>query len=204
MMSINKTIDFYNNNADEFIEGTYSVDMTKIQDVFLSYIIKGKDILDLGCGSGRDSKVFIDRGYNVTSVDGSIEICKRAAKFLNKEVINLKFEDINFKNKFDGIWACASLLHVQKSDLSNMFNKIIVALKENGVLYVSFKYGDFEGERNGRYFIDMNEDILRQFISRFKNIRIDNMWITGDVRNERQEEKWLNAIIIKDSLQKNI
>ncbi len=197
MNYINKTIDYYNENSDEFIKNTYNVDMSKCQSVFLSYLNKNDCILDLGCGSGRDSKIFLNKGYRVTSVDGSFELCKKAEKFIGKEVLNLKFQDIDFENKFHGIWACASLVHINKEDLRDIFNRIILALKENGVLYISFKYGEFEGFRNGRYFIDINEKLLRDITKDFKNLLIDKTWITSDVRKNREEEKWLNAILIK-------
>lgn len=194
---VNKTIEYYNENAEEFVKGTCNADMSENQNIFLNYLNKEDYILDLGCGSGRDSKVFIDKGYNVTAIDGSLELCKKAASFIRQKVLNLKFNDIDFENKFNGIWACASLVHVDKEDFKNIFNKITLALKENGVFYVSFKYGEFEGLRNGRYFLDINEEILENITKEFNDLLIDKTWITSDVRKNRDEEKWFNAILIK-------
>lgn len=195
-----RTLDFYNKNAISFIKQTLQVDMSHLHDIFLSYLDQDASILDLGCGSGRDSKVFLEKGYDVTSVDGSNEICMFTSRFLGRQVLNLQFKDIGFVEKFNGIWACASLLHVEKKDLKVVFEKIIKSMKAEGVLYISFKYGDYDSERNGRYFIDFNEKTLKYFISSLNNVMIDKLWVTCDARKDRQDEKWINAIVIKRSV----
>jgi hypothetical protein len=96
---------------------------------------------------------------------------------------------------FDGIWACASLLHIPTYEMVNVLNKCYNALKENGVMYCSFKLGEFEGERNGRFFTDLIEERFRQFVSK-TNFNILEVSITEDVRTDR-DEKWLNVIIKK-------
>ena len=140
---IKETLEYYDNNIDSYKE-MWLNDFTKnynfeMPDIFLSYLNKNSSILDLGCGTGRDSKYFIDKGYEVTSIDGSYEMCKLAETLLNKEVEQINFLDINYTNEFDGIFACASLLHLSNQDLLIVLKKISNALKKEGILYTCFK-----------------------------------------------------------------
>ena len=191
------TIDYYNKNAQDFISGTLSVDFTSIQNTFLNLLPAGATILDFGCGSGRDAKYFLDHGYHVAAVDGSAELCKSASEYTGIPVKQMLFEDLDEVEMYDGIWACASILHVKKAELPGILRKISAATKSNGIIYVSFKYGDFEGERNGRYFTDMTEDSMAQLLEMIPELRIEKQWITGDVRDGRGEERWLNMILRK-------
>ena len=101
-----------------------------------------RKILDLGCGSGRDSMYFIEEGFDVTAVDGSEALCELAKIEIGQEVQNIRFEELEFDNVFDGVCACASLLHVSKNDIEDVLNKLYDSLKKNGILYASFKYGE--------------------------------------------------------------
>ena len=150
-----ETIDYYNQKADEFFESTVNADMGAQYSLFEKYLYKGSRILDCGCGSGRDSKHFIEKGFDVCAIDGSEELCKRASELTGLEVQNILFQNINFTDEFDGVWACASLLHVAREELPAVMAKIKTALVSKGIMYVSFKYGDFSGKRNGRFFTDM-------------------------------------------------
>lgn len=107
------------------------------------------------------------------------------------------FEELEESEKYDGIWACSSILHLNKSALKDVLKKMSIALKENGVIYTSFKYGDFEGERNGRYFTDFTLEVFKEYIREVPELQIEDYWITGDVRPGRSEEKWLNLILRK-------
>ena len=191
------TIYYYNTNAQDFINGTLSVDFSSIQNTFLNLLPVGAAILDFGCGSGRDTKYFLDHGYQVTAVDGSAELCKAASEYTGISVKQMLFEDLDEVEKYDGIWACASILHVKKAELPGILRKMSAATKLNGIIYVSFKYGDFEGERNGRYFTDMTEDSMAQLLEMIPELRIEKQWITGDVRADRGDERWLNMILRK-------
>ena len=192
----NKTIDYYNKNADSFIQGTVSVDFKETQDKFLK-LLTGKKVLDFGCGSGRDTKYFLESGFDVTATDGSEELCKSASTYTGIQVKHMLFQDLNEADCYDGIWACSSILHLSKDELRIVINKMSRALKPNGIIYTSFKYGNFEGERNGRFFTDFTLDVFEDFISEVKDIVIEEYWITGDVRPGREEEKWLNLILRK-------
>ena len=194
------TIDYYNQNAKNFIENTQNVDMHLAQDKFLLLLDSQSSILDFGCGSGRDTKYFLEKGYHVTATDGSAELCKLASAFTGIEVKEMLFQELDDINKYDGIWACSSILHLPKKELFPVLRKMCIALKSAGVIYSSFKYGDFEGERNGRYFTDFTEDTFRDFIKDIPELTIEDHWITSDVRPGRGNEKWLNLIIRKSDI----
>lgn len=123
-----------------------------------------------------------------------------ASKYTGIKVKQMLFEELNDQNIYDGIWACASILHLSKSDLFLVFHKMNKALKENGIIYTSFKYGEFEGERNGRYFTDFTEDSLKEFILQIPQLQIKEIWTTGDVREGRGDERWLNILICKGKI----
>ena len=191
------TIDHYNRNAQNFIDGTVSVDFTQIQNIFLELLPKDARILDFGCGSGRDTKYFLDRGYQVDAMDGSVELCRVASEYTGIHVKHMFFQELTEVEKYDGIWACASILHVKKAELPDIIRKMSLATKENGIIYVSFKYGDYEGERNGRYFTDMTEISMKELLDDFPELEVEKQWITGDVRAGRGDERWLNMILRK-------
>ena len=194
---MDKTIEYYNQNADMFAQGTRLVDFTVVQERFRKMLPVGSRILDFGCGSGRDTKYFLEKGYRVEATDGSAELCKLASAFTGIEVKEMLFQDLDARSKYEGIWACSSILHLSKRELLPVIRKMCDALKDNGVIYTSFKYGDFEGERNGRYFTDFTEDTFDKFIKVIQELAIEEEWITSDVRPGRGEEKWLNLILRK-------
>ena len=194
MNTTDLTLEYYNKKADSLVDGTRDVDFSALQNEFASYIKKGGLILDLGCGSGRDSKAFIEMGYEVVAVDGSQEICKRASEYIGQSVICSTFQEFNPAGKFDGIWACASILHLPKAELEEVMLRISTALKAGGVLYSSFKYGTFEGIRNGRYFTDFTEETLKEFMAGIPSLQAFDVWVTGDVRTGREEERWINML----------
>ena len=99
------TIDFYNLNAENFIENTQNVDMHLAQDKFLQLLNDGAAILDFGCGSGRDTKYFLEKGYLVTATDGSVELCRLASVFTGIEVKEMLFQELDDMDAYDGIWA---------------------------------------------------------------------------------------------------
>ena len=192
-----KTIEYYNENVDKFVNDTQDVVFCATQDLFLSYLNEGDSILDLGCGSGRDTKYFLSKGYKVDATDGSEEICKVASDYTGINVKCLLFNELDEIDKYDGIWACASILHLDRDDLIDVFHRIARALKDNGILYTSFKYSEFEGMRNGRYFTDFTIESFNEFQTNIPEFIIEKKWITRDVRAGREDEKWLNLIMRK-------
>ena len=187
-------MNYYNKHAKEYIDNTKNVDMKEYYDIFESYIDSNAKILDVGFGSGRDSLYFNNKGYNVYSIDNVKEFCDHAKSIGLDNVYCISIEDINYINEFDAIWACASLLHIELNKLEYVFNKCYKALKNNGVMYVSFKYGTFEGFIDDRYFTYLNEDSFNNIIKN-TNFKIDKILIKEDLLN--RDIKWLNIILKK-------
>lgn len=197
---MNGTLYYYNKNALSFVEGTKDVDFKSIQDKFITRLPKGASVLDFGCGSGRDTKYFLERGFQVTATDGSEELCKLASEYTGIPVKQMLFLELDEVDAYDGIWACSSILHCSYDDLVVVMQKISAALKNNGVLYTSFKYGTFSGERNGRFFTDMTEETFKELLRKCPELEIEDLTITTDVRPGRGEERWLNLILRKQAL----
>ncbi len=189
-----QTLDYYNENAAAFITGTASADIAETRDRFARYLPPGALILDFGCGSGRDTKAFLASGFRADATDGSEEICREASTFTGIDVQHLLFQDLDAVDRYDGIWACASILHLPKHELGSVMQKIAQALKPGGILYTSFKYGSFEGLRSGRYFTDFTEETLETFMAQFPALRTIERWLTQDVRPGREEERWINIL----------
>lgn len=190
-----KTLNYYNQNAQSFSDSTLHVDMSALYAEFLPLIPKHGHILDAGCGSARDAMYFKQQGFTVSAFDASPDLAKLASNYLQQAVEVKTFQQLNCTNKYDGIWCCASLLHVPKVELLQVFLKLQNALKPNGVLYVSFKYGTQERVHNGREFTDLNEDGLTALITHHTELKILKQWQSVDQRPERESEVWLNALI---------
>ena len=194
---MNKTLDYYNKNAEKYVESTVNVEFSMTQDRFLKHLKKGVKILDFGCGSGRDTRYFLEKGFQVEAIDGSEELCKIAQEYTGIPVKNMLFSDLNEVEKYDGVWACSSILHLPKTELKDVFELMKKALKNGGYLYTSFKYGDFEGVAHGRHFTYFTEDEFHLFLKKIEGLSIVEEWITSDVRPGRGNERWLNLIIRK-------
>ena len=195
---MNQTLNYYAENAADFAASTVNVDFSATQERFLSMLHPMAAILDFGCGSGRDTKAFLERGYRVTAVDGSPELCTLASAYTGIPVRQMLFAKLDDVEVYDGIWACASILHVPSAELPDSFRRMITALKPGGIIYTSFKYGTYEGERNGRLFTDFTEETFAAFLKQFPELTIEDQWISADVRPGRSNEKWLNVILCKD------
>ena len=191
------TISYYDSNAISYAHSTVNVDLSELYDRFLPLIKKNGHILDAGCGSGRDSKYFIEKGHKVTAFDGSAEMCKIASSYIGQEVKHIRFEDFKEINKYDGIWACSSILHLEKNTLKEVLHNLSRALKDDGYIYASFKVGDEECFIGDRYFSNFTKESFSCFLNEIKNLAIHDVWITNDKRKIRCEELWLNTILKK-------
>ena len=184
------TLDFYNRNADDYVAQSLKVDISYQYPDFEACLEPGARILDLGCGGGRDSKHFLDQGFDVVSVDGSPGMCRCAEALLGRPVRCLLFSDLDYVEEFDGIWACASLLHVPKDKFDGVMRKVERALKPQGVLYASFKYGEGERSVDGRYFSYYSE----QDLDSLSRLSLIQYWISEDDRPEHAGEMWLRTL----------
>ncbi|EHH3080867.1 class I SAM-dependent methyltransferase [Vibrio vulnificus] len=194
---MNITDQYYTENAQSFFESTVSVDVQKLYDQFLPHLDPNSAILDAGCGSGRDAKHFKALGFRVTAFDANQALVELASRHLEQHVIHAKFDTFRAEpNSFDGIWACASLLHVPDKELGATFLTLSQLLRPQGLFYCSFKYGQAAQVRNRRFFTDMDEHKLHATLTT-SPLTIKQTWVTSDVRPGRGSEQWLNAILIR-------
>lgn len=187
---------YYNTHADKFIEDTVNVDMSSLHQRFHSYLPKGARVLDAGCGSGRDAFAFMEMGYSVDAFDASLEMVKYASQLTGLPIKHQVFEELKDVELYDGIWCCASLLHVPRNNLLDVMQVIANALKDKGVWYLSFKYGNEEREKDGRHFTDITEASLNELVSKLNGVKIMEMWVDVDQRPDNTVQ-WLNALLCK-------
>ena len=194
MADNNGTLNWYKENASDFISRTTDVDMTDHYGAFLEHIPEGGRIMDLGCGAGSASLFFTRAGYRVLAVDGCRELCEFTHRRVGCPVRNVRFDELDYEDSFDGVFACASLLHVRKADLPCVLRLVRRALTGEGVLYASFKYGDTERDKNGRFFSDFTEASLRALLDETGGLQITDLWTADDVRPDRAGERWINVL----------
>ncbi len=192
------TIAYYNTNAKSFYDRTIGTDMPPMYVKFLNLLPNKAHILDAGCGVGRDSKFFLKLGHDITAFDASIEMVKFSTKELGKQTLQLRFQDLNFKEMFDGVWANASLLHVPYQETKDIYTRIYNALKPGGIFYGSYKYGEGHMSVKGREFYNMNETTILPYIKGL--FEIIEICQTEDTRSQvapSPDKAWLNFIVRK-------
>ena len=191
---MNITDQYYHSNSQLFFDSTVNADVSSLYERFIRFIPAGGRILDLGCGSGRDTKAFLSMGYFVDAIDGSSDLCKLASEYTGIAVKCMDFMELSAIEEYDAIWACASLLHAPSDSLPIILSKMYDALKPTGIMYISFKYGEYEGERDGRYFTDMTSDSFLSLLAQVPSLVVVEEWYSEDVRPEKSI-KWYNVIV---------
>ena len=189
----NRTIDYYNDNADEYFNSVISADMTENYTRFLQYVPKGASIVDLGCGSGRDLKYFKDNGYEAEGLDASEKLCILAREYSGCPVLCTDFLSWKTERRYDAFWANASLLHLTGKDIITFFAHKTKYLADNGIFYMSLKTGIPQGDDpKGRYFTPFSEELLEQLLKASKLELIDR-WSNSDALG-RSDTKWMSVI----------
>lgn len=191
------TVAFYDANAEDFQERTMGLDMEALYAPFLERLEPGARILDAGCGPGRDVRAFAKRGYDVVGMDASGEMVRLARENTGQEIHHLRFEEIDWFETFDGVWACASLLHVPAEELTRVFRRLAASLQPGGILYVSFKYSDGERHDSERLFTNLSEAELARVVTAVSGIELVQTWRTQDLRPVQSREAWLNALLAR-------
>lgn len=191
------SIDYYNRYAVPYFEETAELDMEEIIRPFIELLPENAEVLDLGCGSGRDTVTLVENGFYVTAMDGSEEMCKLAEVHTDQDVLNMTYEEMDFDNVFDGIWACASLVHLTEDEMKSVMKKLLCALQKGGVLYFSVHKGERDGMYNGRYFRDYTKRELLTLLEQFEELELLNIWTTQDVRSGKADGQWLNVLVRK-------
>ena len=191
------SIDYYNRYAVPYYEETVDVSMEEVMKPFVELLPENAEVLDLGCGSGRDTIALGEKGFYVTPMDGSEEMCKLAEVNTDEEVLQMTFEEMDFDDVFDGIWACASLVHLTEDEMEEILGKLVQALKMDGILYFLVHKGDRDGIYNGRYFRDYTRKELYGLMEKFSELELIDIWTTQDVRPGKTDKMWLNVLARK-------
>lgn len=191
------SIDYYDRYAVPYYEETVELGMEEQLQKFVELLPESADVLDLGCGSGRDTVFLEEEGCVVTAIDGSEKMCELASIHTGKDVLHLRVEDMEFDDVFHGIWACAVLGHFTPDEVKSVMQKILNALKDDGILYFSVRKGDRNGKYNGRYFYDYDRDELNRLLDAFPNINVLDIWKTNDNRAD-SGARWFNVLLRKE------
>ena len=191
-------VDFYDRHADEYCRSTVALDMSNVYERFLNELAPGAHILDAGCGSGRDTNAFLERGYFVTAFNGSPQMAQFASLHTGQKCRVLRFQEMEFRQEFEGVWACASLLHVPKSEMEDVLRRLVRALKPDGIVYFSFIEG--EGERvssDGRLYNSYTAESLRGLLGGISAVQELACWKSDEIRSPAQRAPWLNFLFKK-------
>jgi SAM-dependent methyltransferase len=191
-----RTVAWYDRHAASFTADTERADVAELRTRFLRYLPDGGRILDVGCGVGRDALAFCQAGYSTVAFDASERMVELARDRLPAScpVLRMRFDEMAWRAEFDGVWACASLLHVPAAELPDVARRIVEALRPGGVWYASFKQGTGERRSGGRMFLNHTEESLAAAMAELP-VDILETWTTIDVRSGRAGEFWTNGLV---------
>jgi cyclopropane fatty-acyl-phospholipid synthase-like methyltransferase len=192
------SIQFYEDNAEDFFRRSVDADMAEGWAAFGALVKPGGRVLDAGCGSGRDTLALAKQGFRITPIEASPKLAALASAHTGLPVTVMTFDQVGWRDTFDGIWACASLLHVPRADLPAAMRRLRDALVPGGVWWMSFKYGDEERQASGRHFTDLDEAGARALIDETGGLTLLSMEVTGDARADRAGERWLSVLCRRD------
>lgn len=193
----NTTIEYFDEKAEKHFHDAFTITARDNQDLFLSRLAPGSLILDFGCGSGRDTAYFMEKGYRVVPADGSAGMCRFASEYLKMPVKHMEFNELDEENVYDGIYASASVMHLEYEKLKEVFPKMIRALKPGGIIYVSFKYGTKDGYLGKRYYTYMTEERLAGLLKDYDEIEAEETGIFGNEHPGQEDFRWLYAVLRK-------
>lgn len=190
----NASIAFYNANAQAFFDRSVEADMAQGHAEFTALLPPGGRVLDAGCGSGRDALEFHRQGFRVTAMEASAALAALARAYTGLPIQVMTFDEVVWREAFDGVWACASLLHVARADLPAAVGRLRDALVPGGVLWMSFKYGTQERVVAGRTFTDLDERWAQGLLVVAGGLDLVGMHVSGDVREDHTGERWLSVL----------
>ena len=186
---------YYENNAERYAAETFSADMSEQYQSFLPLLKKGAKILDVGSGSGRDACYFQKQGYQVTALEPSKNLGREIRKVFSGELVCSDIQNYRPTERYDGIWACASLIHLQEEEVLQFFEKIDQYLNDNGIIYISGKNGISTGKvEDGRFFLEFTEQLVEKILTVNKQLKLEQLWYTEDVSG-RRGFRWLNVVL---------
>ena len=186
---------YYESNAERYAAETFSADMSEQYQRFLPLLKNGAKILDVGSGSGRDACYFQKQGYQVTALEPSKNLCREIRKVFSGEIVCSNIQNYRPTERYDGIWACASLIHLQEGEVLQFFLKIDRYLNDNGIVYISGKNGIHTGvSEDGRYFLEFTEQLIEKILTVNEQLELEQLWYTEDVSG-RKGFRWINIIL---------
>jgi SAM-dependent methyltransferase len=190
---VTDSVAWYDQNAESFFARSIDTAILVQQRAFADLLPRGGRVLDAGCGSGRDAKTFREWGFEVTATEAAPKLAALARRHSGVDVQVMTFDQMDWVEAFDGIWACASLLHVPRSGLPPTLRRLTRTLVPGGVWFMSFKYGEGERAANGRRFTNLDEAGAKRLIEEAGGLELLSLQVSGDVRPERSEERWLSV-----------
>ena len=194
---MNTTIDYYNRNADQYYWTTVGVDLDATRKRFASFLPPEARVADLGCGSGRDVLAFCNMGHDAIGLDASEELVRLAKERLGIRAFVEDMSEWISEEPYDGIWCCASLIHLDNEECKRFFRNLNINLKSGGVLYFSVKSGIRTGiDEEGRFFRNFTEEDVNSLTGIAEGLQIKELWYTEDTL-KRNDFKWLNVIALK-------
>ena len=186
---------YYESNAERYAAETLSADMSEQYQRFLPLLKDGVKLLDVGSGSGRDACYFQKQGYQVTALEPSKNLGREIRKVFSGEIVCSDIQSYQPMERYDGIWACASLIHLQEEVVLQFFEKIDQYLNDNGIVYISGKNGISTGEvEDGRFFLEFTEQLVEKILMVNKQLKLEQLWYTEDVSG-RRGFRWLNVVL---------
>lgn len=186
---------YYESNAERYAAETLSADMSEQYQRFLPLLKDGVKLLDVGSGSGRDACYFQKQGYQVTALEPSKNLCREIRKVFSGKIMCSDIQNYQSTERYDGIWACASLIHLQEEEVLQFFEKIDQYLDDNGIIYISGKNGISTGEvEDGRFFLEFTDQLIEKILTVNKQLKLEQLWYTEDVSG-RRGFRWLNVVL---------
>ena len=190
-----RTLRHYDHNAQRFWEATQDHDVSQNIEALLQYIEGPKPftILDFGCGPGRDLKTFTELGHVAIGLDGSSEFAAIAGT-LELEIWEQNFLQLNLPNeRFDGIFANASLFHIPCQELSRVLKELNATLKPRGVLFSSNPRGsNQEGWSDDRYGAFHDLEAWRRYATGAGFTELAHYYRPAGL--QRHEQRWLASV----------
>lgn len=192
------TVAWYEANAEDFFQRTFGVGELPQLTEFADRLPEGARVLEVGCGAGRDAKVLSERGFRVTATEASPALAALARAYSGVDVQVMTFEAMAWPEaSFDGIWACASLLHSPRAELPDLLLRLTRALAPGGLFFMSFKYGTEERDAVGRRFTDLDEAGATALLAEAGGLELISLQVSGDQRSDRAHERWISLLCRK-------
>jgi len=192
--AVSSTDRFYEDHAVEYFSGTSGAQTQFVLDRFLSHLPANAAILDAGCGSGRDLKYFHSRGHCALGIDASTALVQMAAEYSGAPCEVVRIERISYEERFDGVWACASLLHLPRDAFRPALRSLNRALKRGGTLFMAVQEGQGEAILpDGRLYVYYSEDDIRRSLDA-AGLAVNELWASRNSADAVRQPVWINVI----------